>query len=119
MCNTNVVSGIYNLPDQTKGLNSNLRVITFPFDISLCEMVMQFKLKKGFNVPEDAVVAYEWRTSDNSISIISSTVIHLNSKLVNAVVGDYSYDLILKFANGSVKKYMEGSQKVVQKISTI
>mgnify|MGYP003418976976 CR=1 FL=1 len=113
------MSSIYNFPDQTRELTSNLRTITFPFDISLCEMVIQFKLKKGFNVPENASLGYEWKTSDNSISIISSTEINLNPKIVSATIGDYGYDLLIKFPSGVTKKYMEGSQKVISKISTI
>jgi hypothetical protein len=106
-----------NIPPIKRLTTQNARKITLPFSIQGCCIVMSFKLKNGFTTKTTDVVVYEWKTSDDSIEILSDTEIILKEKQILAVAGTYIYDFIISFPSGEKVSYFEGEQVIQQNVS--
>jgi hypothetical protein len=103
----------YNFPDHIKGDTLPNKNINFGFDLSGAVIQMNFKI--GVNSP----VAFFWSTEDNSISIANGLTgsINMNAKIIDAAPATYKYDCQIKFANGRVKTYFNGTLTIVQDIT--
>lgn len=94
------------------------KLITIPYDITGCEFLMQFKLKKiGIN---DNPVAFEWKMSDGSFEITDAVNGKLLMKKKNIDVsefGDYISDFQITRANGDVETEFYATMPINQDIS--
>jgi len=105
------MAAIYNFLDIKKSTTFNARKFTFPFSITGACIVMQFKHRSnGEN-------AFAWKTSDNTIDIISDTEMIMTSRNMDYPVSEYIYDIIVTLLDGTVQIYFEGSLEITDKIS--
>jgi hypothetical protein len=102
----------YTFPEQTKGDTFNSRKITFPFDISNCQIKMEFKYKIGNKV------AFFWSTEDDSFTNLSPNEIVMTSRILDEIPNIYVYDLQIIFPGGETKTYFGGTMKIIQDITT-
>jgi len=117
MATITITDRIYNFKDHTKGDTFNSRKFTFPFVITGCEIIIQFRLK-SVNVNLNPVV-FEWKSDDNTFEIINEYQAVMKSKILDVPIGKYEYDLRIKFTDGVVYTYFKGTQPIITNISTI
>lgn len=102
---------IYNFPDITKGNTFNARKITFPFSITGACMVMQFKKKA------EGAVVFEWKTSDDTIEILSDTEVLMTLRDMDYGAYSYVYDMVVTLLSGVTFTYFEGTMTINENIS--
>jgi len=110
-----ITDRIYNFKDHTKGDTFNSRNFTFPFVITGCEILMQFRLKSiSANLNP---VAFEWKSNDDTFEIINSTQAIMKFRILDVPIGKYEYDLQIKFTDGIVYTYFKGDLIITKEIS--
>ena len=102
---------IYNFPDITKGNTFNARKITFPFSITGACIVMQFRRRA------ESAVVFEWKTSDDSIEILSDTQVKFIAKDMDFDAYTYVYDMVITLLSGVTFTYFEGTITINENIS--
>lgn len=104
---------IVNFDPVVKGNTFNQVKMTFPFDITGACITMQFRNKIG------GKLAFEWSTTDATISIISPTEIYLLERKMNYPAHKYYYDftVVMPDANSTTYTYFEGTIEITQNIS--
>lgn len=94
-----------------KGDTFNSRKFTFPFDITNCEIKMQFKQSA------QSQVSFSWDTLDNSFEKISSTELIMNSKVLDNSPFTYISDLQVIFEDGRVCTYLKANLQIIQDVT--
>jgi hypothetical protein len=97
---------------QTKNDTFNNRKLTFPFDITNCDIKMQFKQSIVGRV------VFEWSTEDSTFQKISTTEIIMKSRLLNYPAGIYYSDLQVTFQDNTVFTYFNANLQIIQDITT-
>jgi hypothetical protein len=86
-----------------RGDTFKAKTITFPFNITGCTFLMQFRKSEiGVNTND---VAFEWKSSDNSFQITNAAngVLLMNKKVMNFEPNFYVSDLQITRANNDIE----------------
>lgn len=101
----------YIFPIHIKDDTFSSRKITFPFDISDCQIDLDFKYQMNNKV------AFGWYTDDLTFEKISQFEIVMKSRILDFPPHIYVYDLQVTFSNGDRKTYFGGSMEIKQDIT--
>lgn len=94
-----------------KGDTFNSRKITFPFDITNCEIKMQFRQQ------ELGSSFFEWDTENETFEKISATEIIMKGRILNFSPYTYISDLQVIFHDSTVVTYFKANLKITQDIT--
>lgn len=86
-----------------KGDTYNGRKITFPFDMTGVNVLIQFKESLS------STLTFEYKTEDGTITVPNpiNGEIFLMPRIMEYPANTYNYDIQLTFTNGSVKSYAQ------------
>lgn len=101
----------YQFPNHIKGDTFFSRKITFPFDISDCEINLDFRFPIGDKL------AFSWSTEDLTFEKINQNQIVMKSRILDLQPITYNYDLQVTFNNGDKKTYFGGTMEIKQDIT--
>jgi hypothetical protein len=100
-----------------RGDTFKAKTITFPFNITGCTFLMQFRKSEiGVNTND---VAFEWKSSDNSFQITNAAngVLLMNKKVMNFEPNFYVSDLQITRANNDIETLFNAKIEITQDIS--
>lgn len=100
-----------------RGDTFKAKFITFPFDITGCTFLMQFRLSTiGVN---SNVVAFEWSSADSSFTIDDAPngVLKMNKKVMDFAPNFYVSDLQITRANGDIETLFNAKQEITEDYS--
>jgi hypothetical protein len=103
------IPSIWNWKDHYKGSTFTPKKIKFNFDLTGALVTCQIFAQQGSSI------IYEWKTGVN-INVINLATGEIALNQINEfkpVVGNYVYNLRVKFADGTSQVYIKGNQKVV------
>jgi hypothetical protein len=103
----------WKMDSQKRGDTFNQRNITFPFDITNCDINMQFRKQAN------DTVEFAWSTSDGTFEKVSATKVIMKSKLINANAGVYLSDLEVRFNATTIYTYCNATLQIYQDITQI
>jgi hypothetical protein len=103
----------YNFPEHKRGTTFENHKIIISKNLTGCQIIMQFKSNYG------SKMAYEFKTSDNSILITNPSIgeFELQKRLLDVPKGTYNYDGLIIFSDSSKKVYFEGIQVITDNYS--
>jgi len=107
----------WTMKDHFSGDTFKDKIFTFPFDITGCTFLMQFrKAKVGVN---DNLVSFEWKSSDGSFEITDAEngKLLMKKQVVTAEFGLYVSDLQMTKLNGDIETLFNAKLNVIQDIS--
>jgi hypothetical protein len=92
------------------------REYIFPFDLTGCTIVCQFKV-----LSESNIVAFSYKSEDNTI-IINDSVngkITFQSRIMDYPVAIYNYDIQITFPSGRVSSYATDKMTIFTDVTRI
>ncbi len=102
-----------------RGDTFKAKFITFPFDITDCTFLMQFRLSTiGIN---SNIVAFEWSSADDSFIIddAANGILLMNKKDMDFDPNFYVSDLQINRANGDIETLFNAKIEITQDYSRL